>query len=276
MTRLTAEEVERGYNNRAAVPDHPQWFARWAEASRQARERLAPALDVRYGPNPLETLDLFVPAGKAKGTLLFIHGGYWRALDKSDHSFVATPFVEQGIAVAVQNYDLCPQVTIATIVEETRRALAWLVREGAKHGAEPSRIVAAGHSAGGHLAAMLLTMPASARPLAGAVSVSGVHDLHPLVQFSFNADFRLDDAQAWRLSPINASPATSAPVLIAVGEDETSEFLRQAQLLWEGWPRNRPAGDEGPLVLPGKHHFSVVYDYADSASLLTRRTLALF
>lgn len=281
MTRLTADEVERGYNNRAAVPDHPQWFERWARASREARERYAPKLDLRYGPGPLETLDLFLPVGKPRGTLMFVHGGYWRALDKSDHSFVAGPFVEEGIAVAVQNYDLCPQVTIATIVDETRRCVAWLAREGAKHGANPTNIVVAGHSAGGHLAAMMLATPSSGfglerHPVAGAVSLSGVHDLAPMVQFSFNADFRLDDAEAARLSPALLPVASRAPILAAVGADETSEFLRQAQLLWDAWPANRPAGADAPLAIPGRHHFSVVYDYADAQSLLTRRTLALF
>jgi arylformamidase len=278
--KLTAEEVERGYNNRAAVSDHPQWFARWAEGSREARERYAPTLDLRYGPNPKETLDLFVPAGDARGTLLFIHGGYWRALDKADHSFVAGPVVEQGFAVAVINYDLCPQVSIAVIVDEVRRAVAWLVRDGARHGAEPSRIVVAGHSAGGHLAAMTLATPASAfgtspHPVRAAVSVSGVHDLEPMVLFSFNADFRLDAAEARRLSPVRLSPATNAPLLVAVGGDETGEFLRQSQAMWDAWPQNRPEGDGGPLRLPGKHHFSVVFDYADPRSVLTQRTLAL-
>ena len=140
---LTAEAVERGYNNRASVPEHPQWFERWAKASAEARDRYRPALDLRYGPNPKETLDLFVPAQRARGTLMFVHGGYWRALDKADHAFVAGPFVEQGLAVAVTNYDLCPAVSIATIVDEQRRALAWLAGEGTRHGAEASRIVVA-------------------------------------------------------------------------------------------------------------------------------------
>lgn len=278
---LTADAVERGYNNRAAVPDHPAWFERWARASAEARSRYAPTLDLRYGPGPKETLDLFVPAGRARGTLVFVHGGYWRALDKSDHAFVATPFVEQGIAVAVQNYDLCPQVSIAAIVAETRRCVAWLVGDGARHGAEPSSIVVAGHSAGGHLAAALLATPADAlglarHPVAAAVSVSGVHDLRPMVLFSYNADFGLDDAEAARLSPVLGSPATGAPILAAVGADETPEFLRQARLLWDAWPANRPPGDTGPLTVPERHHFSIVFDYADPRSELTRRTLALF
>lgn len=278
---MTPDEVERGYNNRAAVPDHPQWFERWAVASAQARERYRPTLDLRYGPGPKETLDLFVPAGPARGTLLFIHGGYWRALDKAEHAFVAEAFVEQGLAVAISNYDLCPAVSIATIVDEQRRAIAWLAREGARHGANVSRLVVAGHSAGGHLAAALLATPVGVfglerHPVHAAVSLSGMHDLTPMVLFAFNADFGLDVAQARRLSPIFAAPATAAPILAAVGGDETSEFLRQTQLLWDAWPRNRPPGDAGPLVVPGKNHFSVVFDYVDAASVLTQRTLALF
>ena len=276
----TPESVERGYNNRAAVPDHPAWFAKFAALSAETRERYRPWLDVRYGPNPKETLDLFVPSTRARGTFLFIHGGYWRALDKADHSFVAGPFVDRGYAVAVVNYDLCPDVTIATIVDECRRAAAWVVREGERHGANPSSLVAGGHSAGGHLAAMLVATPAETfglarHPLTAAVSLSGVHDLRPLTLFSFNSDFRLDDAEAARLSPALRQPATRVPVLVAVGADETSEFVRQSRVLWDAWPRNRPADARDMLVVAQRHHFSVVVDYHDDATQLTRQTLAL-
>jgi len=276
----TPEFVERGYNNRAAVPDHAGWFVRYAELSAAARDALRPVQDLRYGDGPQETLDLFVPATPSRGTLVFVHGGYWRALDKADFLFVATPFVDAGYAVAVINYDLCPAVSIATIVEECRRAVGWIVREGARHGANASRIVVSGHSAGGHLAAMLLATPAGAwglarHPIAGAVSVSGVHDLRPLVLFSFNVDFRLDDAEAARQSPMLLRPATDAPIVVAVGADETSEFVRQAQLLWDAWPSNRPADAVAPMLIPRRNHFSVVADYADAGSTLTRATLAL-
>jgi len=277
----TPEFVERGYNNRAAVPDHPQWLARFTESSANARAALACKLDLRYGPGAKETLDLFVPAGRARGTFVFLHGGYWRVLDKADFSFVAEPFVARDIAVAVVNYDLCPDVSIATIVDECRRAVAWVVRDVAAHGAGPERVVVGGHSAGGHLAATMLATDWTAQglprdPLAGAVSVSGVHDLAPLVQFSFNADFRLDDAEAARLSPVRMTPCSKAPLLLAVGADETSEFIRQTRILWDAWPGNRPAGARAPLIVPARHHFSVIVDYADSASELTRATLALF
>ena len=277
----TPEFVERGYNNRAAVPDHPAWFAKYAEASARAKATLAPKLDLRYGEHPKETLDLFVPRGAAKGTLVFIHGGYWRALDKADHLFVAPPFVAQGYAVAVVNYDLCPEVDIATIVNECRRAIGWIVREGERHGANPASLVVSGHSAGGHLAAMLVATSArefgfAQHPVHAAVSVSGVHDLRPLTLFSFNSDLKLEDAEAARLSPILHAPAPGIPVVVVAGADETSEFVRQSQLLWEAWPANRPAGSQGPLLVAQRHHFSVIFDYTDAHSELTRATLDAF
>ena len=277
----TADFVEREYNNRAAVPDHPRWFARYAELSAAACAQYQPKLDLRYGPGPKETLDLFLPPGPARATFVFIHGGYWRALDKGDFSFVAAPFVAQGIAVANVNYDLCPEVSIATIVGQCERAVAWLVREGPARGVNADRIVAGGHSAGGHLAAMLLAtdwaaMGIRSDPLAGAVSLSGVHDLVPLVVYSFNTDLKLDAAEAARMSPVNLTPRTHAPLVIAVGADETSEFLRQSRILWDRWPANRPPGMNAPLFIPERNHFSVVADYADPESELTRATLALF
>ena len=278
---FTPEFVERGYNNRAAVPEHPQWFAHYAAASADARAKFASRLDVRYGLGPKETLDLFLPAGPAHATFVFFHGGYWRALDKSDFSFVAAPFLAQGIAVAVVNYDLCPDVSIATIVDECRHAIVWLVREGGAHGANGERLVVGGNSAGGHLVAMHYatdwTAAGLARaPFAGGISISGVHDLTPLVLFSFNSDLKLDDAEAARMSPALMRPLARVPLLLAVGADETSEFLRQTQILWTAWPANRPAGEAGPFVVPKRNHFTIVVDYGDPDSGLVRRTLALF
>jgi arylformamidase len=276
---LTRDDVERGYNNRAAVPEHPYWLERFATQSREAIASL-PVREIRYGSGPKETLDLFLPAAPAHGTLMFIHGGYWRMLDKADHSFVAPAFVRAGLAVAVINYDLCPDVTIATIVDQCRRAVAWVAREGPRHGA-PTPLVIAGHSAGGHLAAMLIATDWRAHgfdraPFAGCVSLSGVHDLEPLVLFAHNVDFRLDQATARDVSPVNHVPSVPVPLLIAVGEQETSEFVRQSQLLWDEWPDNRLPRDGGPMAIAGRHHFSVVLEFADPDSALTRATLALF
>lgn len=277
---LTPEEIERGYNNREAVPEHPRFFAEGAQRSQEARDRFLPARDLRYGPNAGEVLDLFVPAGPARGTLVFIHGGYWRAQSKYDYSFVAGPMLAQGIACAVLDYDLAPKVSVATIVDECRRALSWVARDGAKHGANPHNVVVAGHSAGGHLAAMMAATDWSAAgferpPLAGALSLSGVHDLTPLLHFSYNAEIRLDAAQAAALSPVFMPPRANVPLCIACGAGETSEFLRQSQLMWDAWPHHRRPAD-GPLFIPGKHHFDVVLEHAYADSALTRGTLDLF
>lgn len=280
MSALPAEFVEREYNLRAAFPDHPQWFARWAVDSAAARTRIETRLDVRYGNGPKQTMDLF-PVANAKGSFVFIHGGYWRALDKSDHSFVAPPMIARDIAVAVVNYDLCPQVDIARIVEECREAIVWLRREGPSYGFKVDPLVVAGHSAGGHLTAMLVATDWQARGLPadtihGAVAVSGVFDLEPLVQVSFNIDLKLDAGHAYLVSPIHLLPRVATPVLIAAGAEETSEFLRQSWLLWERWPECHPPRMRGPLFVPARHHFSVISELGDPSSELVRQTLALF
>ena len=277
---MTADEVERGYNNRAAVPDHQRWLDEWSARAGRARETLRPALDVAYGDGADETLDLYLPPRAARGTLLYIHGGWWRALDKSDYAFIAPTFVDAGCAVALCNYTLCPRGTIANAVEQCRRALAWLVREGPRRGA-PAPVVVGGHSAGGHLTAMMFTIEWQKHgfdpvPFSGGVSLSGVHDLAPLVQFSHNVDFRLDDAEARRMSPAAVQPTTRAPLLLAVGADETSEFVRQTDLMWDAWPRNHPPGVAAPMHVAGRNHYNVVLDYVDPASALARETLALF
>ena len=280
LAELTPEAVERGYNNRAAVPDHQRWLDEWVERSRAAIAALRPDVDVRYGDGPNETLDVFRPSGQPRGTFAFIHGGWWRTLDKTDYAFVAPAFADAGYAVATINYELCPQAPIDAIVDQCRRAVRWLAREGPRRGL-PAPLVIGGHSAGGHLTATMYTLDwriddFARAPFVGGVSLSGVHDLSPLVHFSHNVDFRLDAASARALSPAVKTPGTDAPLLIAVGADETSEFVRQTDLLWDAWPRNRPAGARGPMRIAGENHYSVVLDYVDAKSALTRATLALF
>jgi arylformamidase len=277
--------AERQYNLRAAFPDHVQWLARWAAESERARSSLYATLNIRYGAGPKQTIDLF-PAARPRAALLFIHGGYWRGLDKDDHSFIAPPFVGAGIGVAVVNYDLCPAVRIADIVEQCREAVEWLVREGASHGVPARRLIVAGHSAGGHLTAMMFATDWKARglkalgsapePIAGGISISGVFDLAPLVGVSFNSDLGLDLQSARALSPIGAKPLVHAPLLLAAGADETFEFIRQSRSLWERWPSCRPAESEEPLFVEGKHHFSVLTEFADPRSELFARSLEIF
>ena len=189
------------YNNRARIPEFPAILQHWADTSAQARAQLAGVLDVAYGSDPSERLDIF-PAAPAGGVasdalapvLVHIHGGYWRALDKRDQSFIAPPFVAAGAMVVLPNHALCPAVGIEHIVMQLVRALAWVYRHAAEYGGDASRIVVSGHSAGGHLAAMLLACdwravaPDLPADLVGAaLSISGVFELEPLRHAPFLA-----------------------------------------------------------------------------------------
>jgi arylformamidase len=272
--------VEREYNARAAIPEHPQIFRRWAEQGAATRAKLDGRLNLAYGPGPSETLDLFV-AANSRALLVFIHGGYWRSLDKSDFSWLAPPYLDAGISVALLNYALCPDVRIGAIVDQCRRALVWLAGHACEFGVGAEHLVLAGHSAGGHLTAMMYLTDWSALDgpadlIKASVSISGLFDLEPLQQFSGNADFRLDAAQIERLSPVRFAPRRGAPLLLAVGGDESSEFKRQSQLLFDAWPQTRPQGMRAPLAISGAHHLSVVERFADPRSELFRATQTLF
>jgi arylformamidase len=268
--------LTREYNNRELVPDHPQYFARWQETSARARARMTSHLDLAYGEArdsmPGETLDLF-PARKGDGScLMFIHGGYWRSLDKKDFSFLAPPLVDAGISLAVVNYDLCPTVSLDEIVRQMLRASRWLWLHAEDFGMDQDRLYVGGHSAGGHLAAMMMCAQWTAfdRRLPkdlwkGALAISGVYDLRPLVEVDFlQADLRLDEAAAARLSPALMMPSTRCPVMTCVGGDESSEFHRQNAMIGERW-RAAFAGD---IPMPGRHHFSVVDGLAEHGSAL--------
>jgi arylformamidase len=260
------------YNNRELVPEHPQYLARWVEGSARARSTMTCYLDRRYGEQPGETVDIF-PARKGDGScMMFIHGGYWRALDKKDFSFLAPAWVDAGVSLAVVNYDLCPRVAMDEIVRQMLRASRWLWLHAEEYGMDPDRLYVAGHSAGGHLAAMLMCAlwPVFDRALPkdlwkGALAISGLYDLRPLLEVEWlNGDLRLDAESALKLSPAFLPPATRAPVMSCVGGDESREFLRQNALLGSRW-RAAFAGD---IAMPGKHHFSVIDGLADQKSAL--------
>ena len=264
--------LSRLYNNRELVPEHPQFFARWAESSARARSTMTCYLDRRYGEQPGETVDIF-PARKGDGTcLMFIHGGYWRSLDKKDFSFLAPAWVDAGVSLAVVNYDLCPRVTIEEIVRQMLRASGWLWTHAEEYGMDEDRLYACGHSAGGHLTAMLMAAkwPSFDRTLPkdlwkGGLAISGLYDLRPLVDVEWlNTDLRLDEEAALKVSPAFLPPATRAPVMTCVGGDESSEFLRQNALLGSRW-KSVFAGD---IAMPGANHFSVIDGLAEPKSAL--------
>jgi arylformamidase len=264
--------LARQYNNRELVPEHPRFFARWAEESAHARRTMTCYLDRRYGEMPGETVDVF-PARKGDGScMLFIHGGYWRSLDKRDFSFLAPAWVDGGVSLAVVNYDLCPHVSMEDIVRQMLRASRWLWLHAEEYGMDQDRLYVGGHSAGGHLAAMMMCAlwPVFDARLPrdlwkGALCISGLYDLRPLPHVDFlQQDLRLDEATALRLSPAFMMPATRCPVMTSVGGEESSEFIRQNALLGERWR----AAFMGDVTVPGAHHFSVVDGMADQRSAL--------
>ena len=247
-------DFESEYNNRARVPESGAIIARWQRDAAAFRLNHPPET-LAYGPGPREAMDIFLPPGiAAPPVALFFHGGYWQALDRHAVSHCAAGLLDHGVAVAIPSYDLCPDVPLAHIVaqgEEAARAL---------HARLGVPALAMGHSAGGHMAAMLLArLPAAM--IAAALPISGLFWLEPLLGTSINARLGLDEAAARSLSPaLLASPGS--PLHAVVGGDESDEFLRQSREfagLWQG----------GFEALPDLNHFTVLDPLCDAAHSLT-------
>ena len=279
-----AIDYEVEYNNRARVPEHPEIFARWArdgaayrdEAGKEGRAEIG----LKYGPSARQTIDLFRPSGRTGHSTqdsplaLFIHGGYWRSLEPSSFSQMARGMNAHGVMVAVSGYDLAPQVSIGQIVEQTQAACLYLWKRFNK------RIMVSGHSAGGHLAACMVATdwkkldagaPADLAPVGYAIS--GLYDLAPLLHLATNADFKLDAAEARRISPLFWPVAKGRVLDAVVGGAESSEFLRQSKIIADGW---RDKGVETRYeALPGMNHFNVCDPTTDPNSAMTKRLVEL-
>src|SRR5262249_15162828 len=147
VVNMAGIDYEAEYNNRARVPENPALMAGWAKDAAAYREQ-RPRRSIAYGSGPRNTIDLF--AGDGEGpVVVFIHGGYWQALDGSSFSHCARGLNAHGIDVAIPSYDLCPQVSVDIIIQQMRAATRELARFGRS-------LVISGHSAGGHLAACML------------------------------------------------------------------------------------------------------------------------
>jgi arylformamidase len=271
-------DLETEYSPRLTVTDHAQIFARWAREAEDYRAEMLKAgraeLGISYGESPRQFIDLFFPAaGEGAPLAVFIHGGYWRAMDPSFHSHMARGLNERGFAVGVVGYDLCPIVSIADIIEQIRRACASLWQRFNR------RMLISGHSAGGHLtAAMVATdwqklwpkVPSDLVPVGYAIS--GVFDLTPLTKTSMNQDFRLDDAEARRISPIFWTVPAGRTLDAAVGDLESSEFKRQSRSMSDAWRQAK--AETRYAELPG-NHFTVIDALADPRNAMVARMAEL-
>jgi arylformamidase len=265
--------MDRMYNNRALVPEHAEHFRRWTADSADAMRSQARELDLRYGGGPSEHLDVFHATKPDAPVLFFIHGGYWRSLDKRDHSFVAPGFTSQGVCVVVPNYALAPAVTVPQIVMQMVQALAWTWRNIARHGGDPGRITVVGHSAGGHLAAMTMaclwpvldkSLPADL--VKHALSISGLHDLDPIMHTPYlQPSLHLTREQVQQASPARL-PAPAQGVLYAVtGALESEEYQRQRGIIRDAWGAERVPVCE---ALPGLNHLTVLESLTEPGTRL--------
>jgi arylformamidase len=271
---VTAEiDYEAEYNNRARVPEHPALIAGWArdaKAWRESRPNLFQTIS--YGPGARNTIDVF-PSRNEGDIVVFIHGGYWQALDGSFFSHLAAGLYANGVSVAIPSYDLCPQVSIDDIIAQMRMAARELARLG-------RRLVVSGHSAGGHLAACLMATdwrsvdPALPQNLVkAAYTISGLFDLGPLVKTSVNDALGLDAAAARRASPLFWPMPSHGGLDAVVGGDESAEYFRQSRTIVDAWGLGR--FETRFAEVPGANHFTAIAPLADPGSPMTQRLLEL-
>ncbi|NSX56271.1 alpha/beta hydrolase [Parasulfitobacter algicola] len=262
---------DAAYENRTNIPNGDGFIATWEQAAADFRASHKGELDISYGATDRSVYDLFLPKGDPKGLFAFVHGGYWVAFDKSIWSHFAAGPLAAGWAVAMPSYDLCPNVTIPRIEQSVGQAIT--------HAASriDGPIVLSGHSAGGHLVSRMMCADT---PLAGDVadrlrhvmSISGVHDLRPMLRTSRNSDLRLTEATAHSSSPALGMPLPHVRLTAWVGGTERQEFLRQNALLANIW---RGLGIKTTEVTePDRHHFNVIDGLMDVNSDMCRIALA--
>ena len=261
----SAEELERQYDVAIGVDDVEGMQDGYRRASDEVAASGRGFLDLEYGPDPLQRLDLFpVPDGAPSPLMVYIHGGYWKGGEKAGRRFPAPFYNDAGIAWAPINYRLSPGCTMDGIVADVRSALAWLYRNAADYGIDPDRIHVAGHSAGGHLTGMALAPGWHAEYglpediVKSACATSGLFDLEPLRRTSHQDNLALDDAMTARNSPVRHPPAIPVPAVVAWGARESDEFRRQSEDYAAALEK---AGCAVSLIAAEGHdHFSIMGD----------------
>lgn len=259
------EQLNNQYNNRLHVPDYADYFKRWERLSRQTEKENTIIKNVFYGDHPEECLDIFPAEGSNAKTIVFIHGGYWHLLDKKMFYFLAPTFLKYNITTVFINYPLAPAASMDMIVSSCSKAILWLHDNIIRFNGNPLQIYVMGHSAGGHLASMLM-VDDNTNFLKGVISLSGLFRLEPIVLSYINNTLHMDIDTAKRNSPVNLEPANACSLLLATGENETNEFKAQSIELYNSW-RNKHASAE-LLKVPGKNHYSILEVVTEKDSLL--------
>jgi arylformamidase len=262
-------QLDAAYNNRAAVPNAVTIIEDWAERSFRLRHARPQHLDLSYGDEPRQRLDLFLATDPKAPTLAYIHGGYWQMNDKEGHGFVAVGPLARGINVAILEYTLAPAARMDQIVGEIRRAIGWLEEHLAEFDADPARIYVAGHSAGGHLTAMAMTLPA----VRGGLAISSLYDLEPIRLNYLNEKLGLDEPEAERNSPLLHLPSMAGPLAVAYGTAELPELCRQSIDYAKAWVESGLPGHLLPI--DGADHFTILEALADPNGALTEALVSL-
>ena len=264
------------YHNRSKVPEFEDILQRWRDDSARLRRQFKSHQKLAYGPHPREYVDIFIPTAPAgRPVQVFFHGGYWQSLETDLFHFVAGGFVEQGLSTILVNYPLAPQASMTKIVDACRRALVWIYQQGAVYDYDPHQIYISGHSAGGHLVAMLLTTvwPTFAPDLPpdlikGGCAISGLFNLEPIRLSYVNDQIGLDRAMARANSPVLLAPRSFNPLIVGVGGAESDEYLAQSRDLAAAWgPAGVPVRE---VIIADANHFTVLDALAKPDGLLNR------
>jgi arylformamidase len=275
--QFRADEMEAQFNPRVALGNVDALLAERAAASAEIRKHLKHHADVPYGADPRETVDVF-PADRPNAPVhIYIHGGYWRAVSKSDVSSLAVPFHDAGVTAVMLEYELCPKVTVADIVRQTRAGIAWTYRNIARYGGDPDRIYLSGSSAGGHLVGMALAydweinekLPRNL--IKGAVAITGVMDTAPVLHITPNEQIRMTPEIARDTNPMTHPPLPGIPYIVCVGGDEPVGWRQMSRDYYE-MCRARGIACEFHEV-PGTHHFSITNQIDRKGSPMWRLVL---
>jgi len=288
MTKIFGDydqaSLDAEYDNRAKIPNTKKVLEEFANRSADTRREIGGKLGVSFGPDLEETLDIFIPPDPGDRLMpiqFFIHGGYWKMMTKDDFSYVANAFTPKGCVTVVINYGLIPSINMDEIVRQCQAGLAWVYRNAESFGGDPRRIFISGHSAGGHLVAMMMATnwldfdrlsPRLPKNLIkGGCGISGLYDLEPIRLCFLNADLNLGKEEADRNSPVRLSPVGGAPLVLSVGGLEGSEYLRQSEDLAAAWTNYGVHVDV--VVQEGQDHFSMVRQLLVAKSKLSTMIL---